>query len=436
MELFKIFAPTMIASRGEDGSMRIEGVASSTVRDHHGDQITRRGLEKMAQSAKGLTIFLNHEYKVPEDVFGTVERVKLERTGQIDKATGEEIYDLRFGIAVQKANPRAVQAFEQMEPGPGKVPTKLGLSIGAMIPDGGAIFDKSKGGRYIVDDLDLVETSLVSMPANPRSWVEYAVKSLSGKLPTELKKRSALAETLVNEGFTVVDGIDEEELVPAPVEQESEGTGVEMEGIEIPADGETHEVEVEGEEGAPEAEAVEEPAELTDEEALRLLADSTSPATTTEDDAEVDHEPVVEPKARVTVWDGDKVIEVDTGRAKPKAEDPSAQAEPENAGSPGGTTKAFEIPSDVTASIETSDRLLLALSASLKVKEAENEQLRSERDAALAMVAKTLEGTEQVLQKLANTPMGRKTGYVEASESFAQIRDDIYDADVRKMLKR
>lgn len=405
MNTFKIFAPTMIASRDADGKMRIEGVASSTVRDSHGDQLTRRALEKMAASAKGLTIFLNHEYRVPEDVFGTVEKVRLERTGQIDAATNEEIFDLRMGIVVQQKNKRAVEAFEQMEPGPDRLPTRLGLSIGAMIPEGGAKFDKSKGGRYIVDDIDLVETSLVSMPANPRSWVDYAVKSLSGKLPNQLRKGSAdlLAEVLAAEGVAVIDSVDEEELVPDP-EPVTEATE------------ETEEAS--GEDEAPEDDPT---------------ADHTAP---TEDDAPA----TADTKARVTVWDGDKVIEVDTGRSKPKTEDLSAQAEPENAGSPEGATKSLDLDEDAAAeqavvvTLKSSERLILSLRGQIAAKEAEIDAIREERDAAVQLAKMSVEGTQQVLEKLAELPAGRKTGFVEVQKEFDTIRDDIYDADFRKLL--
>lgn len=406
MNTFKIFAPTMIASRGSDGKLRIEGVASSTVRDHHGDQLTRKALEKMAASARGLTIFLNHEYRVPEDVFGTVEKVRLERTGQIDPKTKEEIYDLRMGIVVQSKNPRAVAAFEQMEPGEDRVPTKLGLSIGAMVPDGGAVFDKTAGGRYIIDDVDLVETSLVSMPANPRSWVDYAVKSLSGKLPSQLRKSSdLLAEVMAAEGVAIVDSTNEEDLTPAP------------ETPEAP--------EPEQEDGSTET-----------EEAGESDAES-------EDDPAETHEPPVDDdinKARVTVWDGDKVVEVDTGRSKPKSEDHSAQAEPENAGGPsGGTTKALESDDEaadeaISVTLKSSQTLILSLQGQLRAARAENDQLREERDAAIALAKQSVDGTQRVIDQIANLPAGRKTGFVEVQKDFTQFRDDLYAADVQKLL--
>lgn len=168
---FQIFSGILKASRSDDGRMRLHGVASSTTKDLHGDTMESSALEDMERAANNnLTIFLNHSYEVPEDVAGSVERARM-ATRSVDHL-GNPNYDLDFDIVVNSANPRAVKAFEAIENG-----TKLGLSIGALIPDGGAIRDK-KSGSYLIQHVELLETSLVGIPANPRSWVEYAAKSL------------------------------------------------------------------------------------------------------------------------------------------------------------------------------------------------------------------------------------------------------------------
>jgi hypothetical protein len=46
-----------------------------------------------------------------------------------------------------------------------------------MIPEGGAVRNK-KSGAYTIAHVELLETSVVGIPANPRSWVQNAVKSL------------------------------------------------------------------------------------------------------------------------------------------------------------------------------------------------------------------------------------------------------------------
>jgi HK97 family phage prohead protease len=167
---FKIFAPMLKTSMGTDGKMRLHGIASSTVKDRHGDTMTSSALADMEQSASAnMTIFLNHSYEVPEDVAGSVERAIIRSHPQ-----DPNIHDLALDIVINSANDRAVKAWEAINNG-----TQLGLSIGAMIPDGGATRDR-KTGSYEINHVELLETSLVGVPANPRSWVEYAVKSLNG----------------------------------------------------------------------------------------------------------------------------------------------------------------------------------------------------------------------------------------------------------------
>ena len=164
---FKLFIPLLKASKDADGRMRLHGVASSTIRDRHGDTISLSALSEMEKSASNnMTIFLNHSYQVPEDVAGSVERAEIRATGDPD------IHDLLFDIAINDVNPRAVSAWEAIQKG-----TQLGLSIGARIPTDGAV--RQKDGRYQINHIDLLETSLVGVPANPRSWVEYAIKSLT-----------------------------------------------------------------------------------------------------------------------------------------------------------------------------------------------------------------------------------------------------------------
>lgn len=162
----------LTASVSADGKqMRLSGTASSNVKDLHGDEITESGLLDMETAANNnLTIFGNHKYEVPEDVFGSVEAAVLARAVATTK-TGDPVHDLRMSIIINEENDRAVKTWKAIRKG-----TKLGLSIGAMIPEGGAKIDK-KSKRLIIEHLDLLETSIVAIPANPRSWVDSARKS-------------------------------------------------------------------------------------------------------------------------------------------------------------------------------------------------------------------------------------------------------------------
>lgn len=183
LRTFKMFVPDLIATRTTDGKMRIEGVGSSTIRDHHGDSFTQKALRKMADSSLGMTVFMNHGYEVPKDVFGKIEKVRIQKTGIVDPRTKQEIWDLRLGIIVASSNPLAVQNFDLIE----KDEVGLGISIGAMLPEGGYAPDKEAGGRLLIDDVDPVEFSMVGIPASPRAFVDYAVKSIVGVYPDSRK---------------------------------------------------------------------------------------------------------------------------------------------------------------------------------------------------------------------------------------------------------
>jgi len=199
---FKIFAPMLKASLDTDGRMRLHGVASSTITDRHGHTILLSALSDMERAANSnMTIFLNHEYRVPEDVAGSVERALIRSHPQ-----DSSIHDLVLDIVVNDANPRAVDAWTAIQKG-----TQLGLSIGAMIPEGGASRDR-KSGAYTIEHVELLETSLVGVPANPRSWVEYAVKSLN-MIPN--------ADGILEESIEVPLGETGELVVKAPMSSDT-----------------------------------------------------------------------------------------------------------------------------------------------------------------------------------------------------------------------
>lgn len=166
---------------GEE-EMLISGIASSTIKDLHGDTMLPSALIDMERSAKdNLTIFLNHDYDVPEDVAGSVLKASL-TSSVIDEKTGAPIYDLNFErVRINRENDRAVKSWRAMKAG-----TKLGMSIGARIPEGGAVRNK-KTGALLISHVELLETSIVGIPANPRSWIDYAAKSLkAGTTPVRV----------------------------------------------------------------------------------------------------------------------------------------------------------------------------------------------------------------------------------------------------------
>lgn len=186
---FSIFTGLLKTARQGDPTapeLVLTGVASSTIKDRHGDTMTQNALQSMLRTAEGMTIYLNHEYRVPEDVAGTVRQAWITQAG-------EDLHDLHLEIVMNQSNKRAVEAFDAIDKG-----VKLGLSIGAMIPDGGAKRDK-KSGTFVIDEVELLETSIVSIPANPRSWVDYARKSLLSKEVPEAEPAEEPAEDPADE---------------------------------------------------------------------------------------------------------------------------------------------------------------------------------------------------------------------------------------------
>jgi HK97 family phage prohead protease len=168
---FQIFTGILKAKGSPEEGMSLSGVASSSVKDLHGDTILETAIRDMEMQAKqGLTIFLNHEYKVPEDVAGSTTDARVVQRGTDSK--GSPVWDLDLDIDINDTNPRAVDAWRAIK----KKGTKLGLSIGANIPDGG--WERDDDGHYIISHVNLLETSIVGIPANPRSWISMAVKSL------------------------------------------------------------------------------------------------------------------------------------------------------------------------------------------------------------------------------------------------------------------
>jgi len=233
---FKMFSGLLKTMTLDDGTMVIHGVASSTVEDHNGDKIEESAIADMVAAANNnMTIFLNHSYNVPEDVGGSVRLARAAIAGQ--GAEGP-IWDMSYDVAVDDTNPRAVQTFNSID----KKGTKLGLSIGARIPDGGATVNK-KTGRYRFHHLELLETSIVGLPANPRSWIQSITKSLR---PDE--EEPFMLDTIAKSDAEDVVTTEDLPVAEPPTDPSTDPDPSDEDGEEAP-------------QGAPESEPGEEPAE-------------------------------------------------------------------------------------------------------------------------------------------------------------------------------
>jgi HK97 family phage prohead protease len=157
----------------------LEGVASSTVVDRMGDRIAESAQQQMLQDARGITMFLNHEYSVPDDVFGTCEESFL-RPG-VDAEQGE-CFDLVIRVRIEQESERAMKCWRMVQNG-----TKLGFSIGGQVESWETQPNPKKGGSdiFTITGIRLYEISCVGIPANQRALVDVVSKALRSKRQEE-----------------------------------------------------------------------------------------------------------------------------------------------------------------------------------------------------------------------------------------------------------
>lgn len=165
---FSLEQPPEWEEKAPTGSDRpvVYATASSTANDLDSDRMDQKALEVMAERFVGVTVFLNHRYNWPEDVFGTILRTRLvDRDGALD---------LDMEIAVEDQNPRALQSYKMIQNG-----TRAGVSVGVLVLDYETIDEKHLGRKIIViKDVLPLEASVVGIPSNQRSWVHEAIKAM------------------------------------------------------------------------------------------------------------------------------------------------------------------------------------------------------------------------------------------------------------------
>jgi starvation-inducible DNA-binding protein len=172
---FKIYTNALKAYENEGGERFVTGTTSSTIRDLHGDEMSLNALKSMADTARqNMTVFLNHNYNVPEDLFGSAMDAQIVK--RFDSETGQEVYDLDVNIRVvnEDENPEALRAYRAIKRG-----VKLGLSIGARVEKASrkAATD-SQPESIVIEKVRLMEASVVGIPANQRSYLHNAIKSI------------------------------------------------------------------------------------------------------------------------------------------------------------------------------------------------------------------------------------------------------------------
>ena len=247
---FKIVTGALKAIEDESGSRTLHCTASSSITDRHGDEITEDCIRDMAKQAveKAMTIFLNHHYIVPEDVIAkTFSSQVINRAANDD---GSQIWDLDLDIEMVRTNDRADKTWSLIK----EDKVKLGVSIGAMIEEWD-YKDKEAGfwGGLQIKKVDLLEASIVGIPANQRSWVQNAVKAIKS-FTTSAKSE----ETEETEMPTDTDVINPMTLSTDPASVEEEQTpGAAPESVEAAAEPETQEIDPESSETPQELPAIE-----------------------------------------------------------------------------------------------------------------------------------------------------------------------------------
>src|SRR5579859_6105961 len=116
---FRIFTAGIEPYPGSDRVVRMTG--SSTEQDMQGDTMSLSALSDMAKSPANLTIWLNHDYSLPDSIFGS-----LIDTPSIIHSKG--VADLELKVDVEMDNPAAARVKRYIDNG-----RRLGCSVGCMV---------------------------------------------------------------------------------------------------------------------------------------------------------------------------------------------------------------------------------------------------------------------------------------------------------------
>src|SRR6266487_2605292 len=162
---FEVYTDALkVDENAEPGHYIVNMIGSSTVQDLQGDIMKMSALDDMTTVPDGMLIWLDHSYSVPSDLFGS-----LYGRPWIKSASG--IADLHLSAEVETDNPRALQTYNMITKGR----RKFGCSIGCQVLD--YEYDDTIDA-LIINRVQVVEWSVVGIPAQQRCWVEIATKSL------------------------------------------------------------------------------------------------------------------------------------------------------------------------------------------------------------------------------------------------------------------
>jgi hypothetical protein len=194
---FKIYTAGIESDRTNNRLVHMVG--SSTEQDMQGDVMTLYALNDMTKAAPNMTIWLNHNYDLPDSIFGSVVG-----TPAIKHQNG--VADLHLSVDVELDNPSAARVKRYIDNG-----RRLGCSIGCMVTKY-EVPDASDGPDYAKMPIKIlgvyvVEYSVVGIPCNQRSWVENAIsgvftRTLDPHLAPAMKALWPSRYKALSKGFT------------------------------------------------------------------------------------------------------------------------------------------------------------------------------------------------------------------------------------------
>jgi hypothetical protein len=321
-----------------------------------------------------------------------------------ERGPGDEsdpIWDLDFDVVVNDSNPRAVDAFNAIDKG-----TKLGLSIGAMIPEGGAVRNK-KTGTYVFNHVDLLETSIVGIPANPRSWVQNAVKAIKATtVPL-----GAPTLTLDGDRYRIEGNLDR-----ATINVASSSTVKDDE----PDAPQPQPIADTGEDTPPQPQPVEE------------TPDDVSPQP--QEVPGPDEPDVQDAKIQVITIDTDSPDGGSDGSQEASDSDPDTEPGDDVYDSTSSGDVSLATLTEALSSLETTAQALVETRRQLDEAVDERDAARRERDEVVEVTNQVITQASQIIEKLANMPVGRKAVLREARDELAGL-ERLYSPAILNLIR-
>lgn len=204
---FKLALPIMKTRvrivKDENGNQKeeryVEGVASSTTKDLHGDKMTEACLRSMADSLKQHILHLNAEHDTSwQSELGDLAKLFVkDKKLHIEAKLNE----------MSKAKDLWLALTEMRK--------KLGLSIGGYVKEYEMVRDGKTDDGFpkwlrVFKEIELDHIAVTSRPANPATWVGVIAKSLDPTKEEEMMKQS---ESSGKKTVLELEDLDKDELL-------------------------------------------------------------------------------------------------------------------------------------------------------------------------------------------------------------------------------